>query len=664
VRRLLGIAPGVLLALPLAASAQDQTEQNRAAMVRAWELSKGEERILSYRSDIAVEPSGDLDVTETIRVVALHQAIDHGIYRDFPTSYGNASVLALGQRSRRGFEVLAVQRDGADEPWARETLSNGVRVKIGSVETTVPIGAHTYTIRYRTTRQLILGKDSDEIYWNVTGNGWNFPIDYAEARITLPKPASFGTRAVYTGPQGSKEGKAEVFDERPGTIAFRTIAPLGREEGLTVAAAFPKGVLAAPDAEQKLLWWLSDWGALLAAAASVLGLIWYFFRAWAVAGRGPRAGPVAPAFVPPDGLTPAAMRYVAEMKFDNRAFTAAIVELGVRGQLHISNEEGGWLGRDSTTLRRTDLGGAGSPALPAPETAMRNTLFGGGETIALKQANHTVLQAARSALEKGLKDAYAGSLFVDNKDWAVLGLLAIPGTMLLIAILAILFDPSSGPASQVTIPLAAVFLLGACWWLHGLTRRTRGGARILARIGLAIVGVAGIMFTFSTVFAALAGGSFAVLLPLVMLPAALSAFRWMYAPTPEGRAVMDRIAGFKQYLGITEEHRLDTLHPPEKTPELFEKYLPYAIALEVENRWADRFAGVLAAAAAAGAAAHTATWYSGQGNMWDDPEGFAHTVGSSLDSTVSSAATSPSSGGSSGGGSSGGGGGGGGGGGW
>lgn len=130
--------------------------------------------------------------------------------------------------------------------------------------------------------------------------------------------------------------------------------------------------------------------------------------------------------------------------------------------------------------------------------------------------------------------------------------------------------------------------------------------------------------------------------------------------------MMDRIAGFKQYLSIAEERRLEALHPPEKTPELFERYLPYAIALEVENRWAERFAGVLASAAAAGAAVGTASWYSGQGNVWDNPGGFASDVGSSLASTVSSASTSPSSssGGSSGGGSSGGGGGGGGGSGW
>lgn len=648
-RFLLRVLLAALLALsatlPGAASAQDTALD-------------GKERILNFLSDVRIEPRGDLDVTETIRIVALNQEIKHGIQRDFPTSYRTG----IGQRTTKGFEVVSVQRDGLDEPWERMTLGNGVRIRIGAAETMLPIGEHTYTIRYRTTRQLIYGKDSDELYWNATGNGWTFPIDHAEARITLPRPTAFGNRTVYTGPQGSIAKDAAVSDERPGYIAFRTTAPLGREEGLTVAAAFPKGVVAAPGSSQKLLWWLSDWGALAAAVAACVGLVWYYIRAWALAGRGPKAGPVVPIFSPPDGLTPAAMRYVAKMKFDNRAFTAAIVDLGVRGQVHITKEDGGWLAKDTTTLRRTDLGRAGDSPLPAPEVAMRQALFAGGDTIALKQENHTTLQAARAALDKGLKDAYSGKMFVDNRDWAVLGMVAIPALMLAVAILAILFDPSSGPAEQILLPIAGVVLLAGCWWLYGITKRTTGGAKILVWIALALLGVSTLMFAFSTITAALAGGAFAVLLPAALVPLAISAYWWMYAPTLEGRAVMDRIAGFHQYLGITEEHRLDTLHPPEKTPELFERYLPYAIALEVENRWAERFASVLAAAAAAGAA-HTATWYSGPGNMWDDPEGFASTVGSSLDSTVSSAATSPSSS-SSGGGSSGGGGGGGGGSGW
>jgi len=143
----------------------------------------------------------------------------------------------------------------------------------------------------------------------------------------------------------------------------------------------------------------------------------------------------------------------------------------------------------------------------------------------------------------------------------------------------------------------------------------------------------------------------------------ISAFWWIAAPTKEGRAVLDHIAGFKQYLSITERERLDRMTPPADTPELFEKYLPYAIALGVENRWADRFQSVLAAAAAQGQQGFG--WYAGLSSPWNNPTGFADSVGSSLANTVSSASTAPgSSSGSGGGGSSGGGGGGGGGGGW
>jgi uncharacterized membrane protein len=154
-----------------------------------------------------------------------------------------------------------------------------------------------------------------------------------------------------------------------------------------------------------------------------------------------------------------------------------------------------------------------------------------------------------------------------------------------------------------------------------------------------------------------------LILPLLAAPIVASAFWWMAAPTPEGRKVLDHIAGFKQYLSITEAERLDRMTAPQDTPELFEKYLPYAIALSVENRWANRFAAVLAAAAAQGQ--QGLMWYSGSSNPWDNPNGFAESVGSSLSSTISSASTAPgSSSGSGGGGSSGGGGGGGGVGGW
>ena len=128
--------------------------------------------------------------------------------------------------------------------------------------------------------------------------------------------------------------------------------------------------------------------------------------------------------------------------------------------------------------------------------------------------------------------------------------------------------------------------------------------------------------------------------------------------------MLDRIAGFKQYLSITERDRLDRMQAPEDTLQLFDRFLPYAIALEVENRWADRYTGLLAAAAARQAQAGLCVVFRLVQPV-DDTGGFVDSIGSSLASTVSSASTAPgSSSGSGGGGSSGGGGGGGGGGGW
>ena len=140
-------------------------------------------------------------------------------------------------------------------------------------------------------------------------------------------------------------------------------------------------------------------------------------------------------------------------------------------------------------------------------------------------------------------------------------------------------------------------------------------------------------------------------------------FYLLKAPSKAGRKVMDDIEGFRQYLGVAEEDRLDALNPPDKTPELFEKFLPYAVALDCHNAWAKRFAGVLAVA---GTAAVVNSWYQSDQAWNDDPVAFADHLGGELTSTISSASTAPGSdsGGSSGGGSSGGGGGGGGGSGW
>ena len=161
--------------------------------------ARAEERIARFVSDVDVQRNGDLLVTETIQIWAEGHQIKRGILRDFPTTYHRTD----GSRVEVGFDVQSVTRDGSVEEFATEKMANGVRVRIGSAGRSVNPGLHDYVIRYRTTRQIGFFDSYDELYWNATGNGWTFPIDVAEARITLPDKVEFKQTAFYTGPQGA-----------------------------------------------------------------------------------------------------------------------------------------------------------------------------------------------------------------------------------------------------------------------------------------------------------------------------------------------------------------------------------------------------------------------------------------------------------------------------
>jgi uncharacterized membrane protein len=164
------------------------------------------------------------------------------------------------------------------------------------------------------------------------------------------------------------------------------------------------------------------------------------------------------------------------------------------------------------------------------------------------------------------------------------------------------------------------------------------------------------------------GGSIALLIVVLVNTLMHGLFAYLLkAPTARGRWLLDQLDGFRLYLDVAEKDDLNRAHQPEKTPELFEQYLPYALALGVEQHWADQFTDVFARMQADSQRAYQPLWY--QGNF--DPGrlgSFASSVGSDFSSAISSAATPPGSssggGGGGGGGSSGGGGGGGGGGGW
>ena len=583
-------------------------------LVAALLPAGAEERILRFVSDVHVQRNGDLLVTETIRVRAEGREIRRGILRDFPTTY----TARDGTRVVVGFDVTGVTRNGAPETFTTESIGNGVRVRIGRGDVLLNHGVYEYAIRYRTTRQIGFFPDFDELYWNATGNGWTLAIDEAVARITLPENVAFLQSAFYTGPQGARGKAAAIVTQAPGLIVFRTTAPLPPRNGLTVAAAWPKGVVTAPTDLQKAGWWFWDNGPVVIAALGLLLVLGYYFHAWRQVGRDPRRGTVIPLFGPPDGMSAAAVRYVSQMGYDQRTFTAAMIELGVRGRLKMKESHG------ALTLESR----AGGKDIPAPEQAMARALFQKKSSLKLVQSNHQSLRAAEDGLRGGLANAYAGKMFQNNTGWSVRGLLA---SLAAVAVIILAVFAIWGSEQGTAMLIGPIFLIPAVVVVIGLLNSgwpasIKGWLVRLTACAFAVpftIGAVAVMLQASRSWVELLPAS----VPLVLLPVAASAFSWMKAHTVAGRVVTDQIEGLRQYLAVAEEDRLNYLHPPEKTPELFERLLPYAVALEVENAWAQKFAGVLASAAAAAAIGE---WYSGDRDWTRDPVRFADSIGDGL----------------------------------
>ncbi|HEU4601424.1 MAG TPA: DUF2207 domain-containing protein [Steroidobacteraceae bacterium] len=503
-----------------------------------------------------------------------------------------------GNRVVVDLQVLDVERDGRPEPWFTENKANGVRINTGNNDF-LPVPAEfEFRLHYRTTRQLGFFADHDELYWNAIGTGWAFPIDAGQVDVQLPSavPIQQMSAEGYTGYQGSTDQNYVASLPAPGTAHWDLTAPLAPQQGLTIVLSFPKGIVHAPTQTQRAYWLLKDNRGLLIAALGLLALAIYCVREWRRVGRDPAAGVVFARYEPPQGMSPAALRNLRRMSYDTKCFTADVLALAVAGHLRIEHDKS--LFKNEWRLVRTHTSDGASTT--SAQKQLLDRLFQGGEgEIVLKNTNAAVISSARSGHAKALDRQLQPEYFKRNGG-------------------------SVGKA----------FLIG----LVG------GGAGILFAHGSALP-----LILFVCALMAIALIVFAILIR---------------APTDAGRKLLDEIEGLKLYLSVAERTELANMPEPGKQrPVLdakrYEMLLPFAVALEVEDAWTQKFTAAVGEAEALRTTQNIGWYHGGSVNNLGS---LAHAVGSSLSSQIASASSPPgSSSGSGGGGSSGGGGGGGGG---
>jgi uncharacterized membrane protein YgcG len=613
-----------------------------------------QEKILRFQSLVQVHADATLTVTETLKVQSAQGQIRRGIVRDFPTIYRDKS----GQTRKVGFQVLEVLRDGKQEPYHLGSATNGVKVYIGRKDVLLPPGVYEYTIKYRTDRQLGFFPNYDELYWNATGHAWTLPISSAQAVIELPPGAKIMQYSAYTGRVGAQGRDYQAREEGPGKMVFTATRDLPPGSGLTVAVGWPKGVVHPPSDLDYLGFFLRDYLHLVVGGIGLFLVLGFYLITWNRVGRDPAQGVIIPLFAPPPGFSPPSARFLMRLGFDDRTVAAALVDMAVKGYLNIEN-----VGKEYILHKK----GGGVKSLSRGEQNLGSALFAGGDTLEMKNQNHALIQDAREALKGTLKGELEKAYFFANSNYFAVGVI------LSVLTLGAVFLVSLNQTSLKETLLWLSIWTGGCTALAFWSFNSWGGVpssaiSFVKKLGALGVGLLGFGFVIVKIFtASFFNSSFflaaAMVVPVLVILNILF-YRLLKAPTLTGRKVLDQIEGFKLYLSVAEKERLNLLNPPEKTPELFEKYLPYALALDVENEWSEQFAEVLARAGEDGRG-YAPVWYSGGSYHDVGSTRFVSNLGGAFAGVIASSASPPgSAAGSGGGGFSGGGGGGGGGSGW
>jgi uncharacterized membrane protein YgcG len=391
---------------------------------------------------------------------------------------------------------------------------------------------HMISIEYVVSDALRFFDEHDEFYWNVTGDEWDVPIESAAAHILFPSNAT-GLRAnAYTGAYHAR-GREAVAEIVGTAVDVATTSPLGIHEGLTVAVAVDKGAFKEPSG-LALAWRFlrSNWP--LAIPIVVFFLV---FRLWWMRGRDPRLRPIAAQYEPPDQLSPGEVGTLVDNSVDMRDITASIVDLAVRGFIVIEQQtKDHLLGLTHSKEYLFHLKKSRSEwsNLKAHEQQLLEGFFtmgNAGDTVSLTDLHNRFYQNIPS-----IKNQIFGSL-VGKGYYAK--------------------RPDSVRSNYIVFGVVAAFILIA------------GGTWLAQHSGMA---------------------SLPFVIAGILTGIIICGFGWfMPARTQTGARALEGILGFEDFLDHVEADRFNRMI---KTPEMFEKFLPFAMALGVEKNWSKAFQGI------------------------------------------------------------------------
>lgn len=545
-------------------------------------LSFGAESVISFDARISVQNDATIEVTERIVQDFAEAKEKHGIFRVIPYSYQAGTETYTADITF----VLVTDENGTPIPF-NESRGNGeLTLKIGDPDVVIS-GVRTYEISYTVEGPFLYFEDHDELYWNVTGY-WPYTVASSSVLVDLPVGAKVLLASCYKGREGSNEkcdsDEQLVNYERAGYLA--KAENIGAGEGFSIAVAFPKGQIV----EKQKPWETED--------TFISNIVWpfvipllvflYMIRLWSTRGRDPKGRSViVTEFSPPKDCIPSFAGIILHEKITGKEISAEIVRLAIEGYIKIHRYE-------------------------------RKVIFFSITDYVLERIGKEMPkdEVGKLILEKIFNPAFEDVVEIEGKD--------ITGTLVSKMQHAFVAQKKTIDSHIEKEVVRRKYFA---------TEPTRERKKY-ALIGVIIVFVgSGAAIFFENIYTIIA-------LPLSGLIVAIIGYV-MPVKTPEGVRIKEHLLGFKKYLDVAEKDRIDFhsspeqhTSEPERTMELFDACLPYAIVFGVEEKWAKQFKDIYI---------EEPSWYSGGVGNAFSPVIFASDF-SHFTSQMSSASVPKSSG--------------------
>jgi len=546
--------------------------------------------ITFFRADVNVRENATLEVREEIAVRNASSFYKHGFQRDLPISltdrWDTRYVGTYQKDNGIRVKILEVTEDGQRVKYELGKRYGYAQLSIGERNVALDSGEHRFVIRYTVDWAMISRAGRDTLYWNAVGSERTVPI--AEAILAVHLPAAVPSENIEVEPRVGglglsfprrPENTLERVDDASGAIVYRA-TNMNPRQSLSLAVTWPSGYIHMP----KFVFLRREGGVLIAPALLFL----YYLIAWVWIGPDPKPGVVVARYEPPDGISPAAARYIASGITDGRSFAAVIAQLAVHGCIRVESDHGKY------KLSRLMSDRAAEAALAPEENFVLALLFEDGPEIVLTGAmdQRNAAQNGRyvAHIHDELSDQLGKKYFTRHSGIIALGVLATFVSALALAVTARGRDTSAAVFTTLwvlfmglTMGMMIEFSFASAW--KNAVRAGTGWIKLLPGTAAFSIFAAVIVYLLKTV-----ASGVSLSFSLMLVAFLLINLGWgplLKRKSPLGRQVSDQIAGFRQFLEKVDQDKLDRLNPAGSAQEDLDRYLPYAIALEVKEAWGD-----------------------------------------------------------------------------